>query len=257
MRATRSTTLGFGMVLIPVKMYKITESRRLEKDIHMVHTACGTRVKMPKYCPECDKLLENEDMVKGYFLDKTNYIPITAEDYDRLPLSSLKSIDIQGFMPPITDRRWFNGDMYALAPDQVGAKAFVLFMRAMAELGVWGIAKMASREKEQLITIMPSGDGILFLQTLHWGSELRDYNEIVPYADVSEKEMDMGKTMIKAMTKPIDLTSFEDEYGKALADMIAAKMTGQELAPVPAPKKSGDGDLVEQLMASLKALEPA
>jgi non-homologous end joining protein Ku len=69
--------------------------------------------------------------------------------------------------------------------------------------------------------------------------------------------MDMGKTMIKAMTKPIDLTSFEDEYGKALADMIAAKMTGQELAPVPAPKKSGDGDLVEQLMASLKALEPA
>ncbi len=257
MRATRSTTLGFGMVLIPVKMYKITESRRLEKDIHMVHTVCGTRVKMPKYCPECEKLLDNDDLVKGYFLDKANYVPITAEDYERLPLSSLKSVDIQGFIAPITDRRWFNGDIYAIAPDQVGAKAFVLFMSAMTELGVWGIAKMASRDKEQLVTIMPSGDGIMFIQTLHWGSELRDYDELVPYADVSEKELEMGKAIIKAMTKPINLYSFEDAYGKALAEMIAAKMTGQELAPIPAPKQSADGDLVDQLMSSLKALETA
>lgn len=250
MRATRSITLGFGMVVIPVKLYKITEERTLEKDIHQVHATCGTRIKMPKYCPTCEEHVT--DLVKGYFYDKEHFISLTEQDYDMLPLSSLKSIAIEGFVPPIEDRRWFNGGIYGVAPDEVGAKAFVLFMKAMEALGVWGIAKMATREKEQLVSISPSGDGILFLQTLHWGNELRDYGELIPYADLSEKEMEMGKALIAAMTKPLDLGSFKDEYGGALRDLIGAKLEGRELAPPPPEAKKPAGDLVDQLMASIQ-----
>lgn len=253
MRSTRKTVLGFGMVSIPVSLYKITEERTLEKNIHQVHGACGSRIKMPKYCPTCEKQIEVSELVKGYFYDKEHYISLTEQDYDLLPLSSLKSIAIEGFVPPIDDRRWFNGGLYGIAPDEVGAKAFVLFMKAMNELGVWGIAKMASHEKEQLVAISPSGDGILYLQTLHWGNELRDYGEIIPYADVSEKEMEMGKALISAMSKHLDLSAFQDEYGLALRDLISAKLEGKELAPPPEAKKPA-GDLVEQLMASLQAM---
>lgn len=252
MRATRSTTLGFGMVIIPVKIYTIFDDRTLEKNIHQVHSTCGSRLKQPKYCSLCETQVEASEVSKGYFYDKENYISLTEQDYDSLPLSSLKTISIEGFIPPITDRRWFNGKLHAIAPDEVGAKAFVLFMKAMTELGVWGIAKTATKEKESLVAVVPSGDGILYLQSLHWGTDLRDYGEIVPYADVSEKEMEMGKQLISAMTKPIDLASFKDEYSVALRDLISAKLEGKELAPAPEVKKT-EGDLTEQLFASLQA----
>jgi len=252
MRATRSTSMGFGMVNIPVKLYKITESKTLEKNIHQVHAECGSRINMPKWCATCDRKVEPSELIKGYYYDKDNYVALTDEDYDRLPLSSLKSIEIDAFITPIEDRRWFNGDIYGVAPDEIGAKAFVLFMKAMTELNVWGIAKMASREKEQLICIMPSGDGILYLQSLHWGNEIREYGELVPYADVSDKEMEMGKQLVTAMSKPVDLSSYTNEYADALKDVIEAKLEGRELEPVaPRAEAPSGADLADQLMASL------
>ena len=61
MAASRSTWKGalqFGMVVMPVKLYNSVKDNTRETAMHNLHIACGTPVKMPKYCPTCNKNLE-------------------------------------------------------------------------------------------------------------------------------------------------------------------------------------------------------
>jgi DNA end-binding protein Ku len=252
MRSMWKGSLGFGMVAIPVKMYKAVESKSI--GFNQLHSECNTRIQMPKYCPTCDRHVEASEIIKAYPLDAKagQYVPVTKEELESLPLSSLKNIQVEAFVKSIDDVRWFD-TAYVLAPEEVGTRAFVLFAKAMEELKVIGLAKIAVRDKESLCAIRPQ-DGILLLQTMHWGDELRDYGELIPFADVSEKEMDMAKTLLTSMTQEVDLHSYKDAYRDALIKLIEAKLAGKTIE-APTPEKKAEGDLIDQLMASLKPKE--
>jgi len=250
MRSMWKGSLGFGMVAIPVKLYGATDDKRIA--MNQLHTECGSRIKMPRYCPQCDRQLEAAEIVKGYPIDKEHYVPVTAEELEMLPLDSIKSIQVDAFIKDIEDPRYFK-DSYLLSPEEVGAKAFVLFVSAMEKAGVMGIAKISIREREQLCSVRPF-NGVLLLQTLHWGDELRDYGELVPFATVSDQEMEMAGQLIGGMTKEVDLAEYKDEYRQALVDLISAKLEGKTIeAPIAPPKQ--DGALADQLLASLNAIE--
>lgn len=253
MRSIWKGSIGFGMVVIPVKLYGACDDNTIK--FNQLHTECGSRVKMPKYCPNCDRQIEAGEIVKGYEIDKDHYVTITPEELEMLPLNSIKSIQIDAFVKGIDDPRYFEKS-YLLSPDEVGAKAFVLFVKAMEKANVVGIAKIALREKEQVCSVRPFNN-ILLLQTLHWSDELRDYGEITPFASVTDEEMEMAGKLIGGMSKEVDLTSYRNEYRKALLEMIGAKLAGKTIqAPPPQPKQT-DADLAKQLLASLNALQPA
>ena len=252
MRSMWKGSLGFGMVAIPVKLYGAADDNRIA--MNQLHSECGSRIKMPKYCPKCDRQLEAGEIIKGYPIDKDHYVPVTEEELDSLPLNSLKSIQVDAFIKDIDDPRYFK-DNYILSPEEVGAKAFVLFVKAMEQVGVVGVAKIAIREKEQLCAVRPF-NGVLLLQTLHWGDELRDYGELVPFASVSDAEMEMAGKLVAGMTKDVDLASYKDKYREALVELISAKLEGKTIEIPKAPPKQ-DADLAKQLLASLNALEPA
>ena len=107
-------------------------------------------------------------------------------------------------------------------------------------------------QKEHLCVVRPFA-GMLMLQTLHWADELRDYSEIMVSANVSEKEMELAKSLITAMTKEVDLASYQDEYRKAVLELIAAKQEGRTIEAPVAPKPASP-DMVDALLASLKAV---
>jgi len=240
------------MVAIPIKLYGATDDKRIS--MNQLHTECGSKIKMPRYCPKCDRQLEAGEIVKGYPIDKDHYVPVTPEELESLPLNSLKSIQVDAFVKGVDDPRYFKAS-YLISPEEVGAKAFVLFVKAMEQAGVMGIAKISIRDKEQLCSLQPF-NGVLLLQTLHWSDELREYQELVPYATVSDKEMEMAGKLIGGMTRDVDLADYHDEYRQALIELIQAKLEGKTIEAPIAPKRQ-DKDLADQLLASLNAMEPA
>jgi DNA end-binding protein Ku len=252
MRSIWKGSIGFGLVNIPIKLYPGVDDKRQEIALHNYHITCKTRIQQPKFCPTCNKLVEKEELVKGYELDNQNFVPITEEDQKRLPLNSIRSLQVVGFMKgELEDPRWVK-DHYLISPDEVGVKAFVLFVQAMQELGVIGITKITLKTKEQLAAVRPF-DGLLLLQTLHWGDELRNYDELSVSATVSDREMEMAKQLISGMTSEIDLFSFKDEYRKAFGELVAAKLAGVEIE-LPTPEKKEEVDLLEALERSLEVV---
>lgn len=257
MRSMWTGALGFGLVNIPVKMYKATESSESTAMCN-THKACGTAVKAPKYCPTCNCFVDEANMQKGYPLDskKTQIIPITEEDLKSLPLASAHQIKVDGFNKTRPDFR-YGETIYALAPDKGGERAFVLFMQAMQDEGVIGIAKITTGTKEHLCAVVPQ-DGYLFIQTLHWADEIRPLDEIkAPAVKLTEKELAMAKMLLGTMPQDIDLADYKDEYGEALLNLVEAKKSGAVITAQATPAVTPEEDLISSLMASLKAMEPA
>lgn len=254
MRSMWKGSLGFGMVAIPVKLYGATDDKRTGMLCNL-HSECKTRLKQPRYCPTCDRHLESMDeVIKAYEIDKDHYIPVTPEELENIRLESTHTIQVEGFIraDALSDPRWFK-DAYFLSPEEVGAKAFVLFVKAMEDVGVIAISKISIRDKEQLCAVRPY-NGILLLQSLHWADELRDFSELVAFASVTDKEMEMATALINAMTKDMNLSQYKDEYREALVELIEAKLEGKVIE-APKPKKQ-EADLADALLASLDAVEP-
>jgi DNA end-binding protein Ku len=249
--------ISFGLVCVPVKLYKATDEASAGVGLCNTHRECGTAVKEPKYCPKCEKMLESGDLQKAYPLDKKKEqcIPITEEELAALPLASAHVIQVDGFIDKIPDIRYYD-QVYVIEPEDAGIRAFALFEQALKDTGKMGIAKIGLGSKEHLCGIIPTGDGLMYVVALHWASELRSTSELKrPGAKISEKELAMAKMLIGTLPSNIDLTQYTNEYGAALKKLIEDKRAGIVItAPVAAPVK--EVDLIEQLMASLKAAQP-
>jgi len=248
--------MGFGMVSVPVKLYSATE----EKTVHFnqLHKDCQTRIQMPRWCPTCDRKVEQAEIVKGYPVGDNQYVLMEEADFASLPVKSLKTIDVVAFVEGgQIDPRHYNKP-YFLAPEDAGTKAFSLFLQAMAKVNMVGICKLGYREREHLATIRAFG-GVILLQTLYYGDELRNPDEVAyKRIDVSDKEMEMAITLLQTLQTPnANLDQYEDEYRKVLLDRIQAKLNGQPITVAEAAPEEPQMDLVDALMASISAEKKA
>ena len=244
--------MGFGMVSVPVKLYSATD----EKTVHFnqLHADCQTRIQMPRWCPTCDRKVEQSEIVKGYPIGDEKWLVMDSADFTSLPVKSLKTIDVVAFVEGNQiDPRHYNKP-YFLAPEDAGVKAFSLFLQAMAKVNMVGICKLAMREREHLATIRAFG-GVILLQTLYYADELRNPDEVKPkMVDVSEKEMEMAITLLQTLRTPTpNLDQYEDEYRNALLERIQAKVAGESFAISETPTEEPKMDLVDALMASINA----
>src|SRR5690606_40656632 len=64
-RAIASTTISFGLVSVPVKLYSSAESSA-SVSFNWLHKKCGARLKQQYVCSQDGEKVEREDMVKGY-----------------------------------------------------------------------------------------------------------------------------------------------------------------------------------------------
>jgi len=235
------------MVAIPAKLFSATDDNRVS--LHQYHAECGSRIQMPKWCPNCQKKLEAQEIKKGYELAKDQHIILEEADFELLPLRTLKTIEIVEF----TDRsridiRCFS-DCYFLTCEDIGAKAFCLFLKAMEKANVVAIAKLTYREREHLASIRPY-DGVMLLHTLHYVDELRPYEELKPRAvAISDKEMELALMLVDKMRGDFELGKYHDEYREALEKLIEAKLAG-EVITAPA-EKPPVADVAEALLQSI------
>ena len=243
--------IQFGLVTIPVKLYVATESRGVS--FNMLHEACLGRIQMKTYCPTDEVYIERGDTVRGYEVAPGRYVVVTDEDLAAVPLKTVRSIEIEQFVPvdAASESTRFVKQAYYIEPEPVARKAFYLLKQVLAERGLRAIAKIVLRDREQLAAIDPFASTML-LSTLYWPDEVRSVGELqLPEADIEVKpaELAMAQQLVDAMAGDFDAAAYRDEYREALLDIIEAKADGAEIAQ-PAPAPAGK---VTDLMAALEA----
>ncbi|HSR41597.1 MAG TPA: Ku protein, partial [Longimicrobiales bacterium] len=151
-RAIGSSTISFGLVSLPVKLYATGESGHKIR-FNLVHEECGTRLKQQYICPKCDVVVPRDDMVKGYEFSKGQYVLFEKEELKAIEAPKTEGIEITEFVPSDEVEPVFLDRSYYLGPDKGGARAYRLLSAALQETGRVAIAKYATRGKQYLVMV--------------------------------------------------------------------------------------------------------
>ncbi|HCS73490.1 MAG TPA: Ku protein [Clostridiales bacterium] len=250
-------SISFGLVNIPIKMHAATE----DKDIRFrnIHKECKTPIKYEKVCPNCNKEITQDDIVRGFEYEPGMFVIISDEDLEPLRQSKGKAIEILDFVKLEEIDPIYFIKSYYLSPQDTGEKAYNLLREAMNQSGRIAIAKITIRDKQSLAAVRVY-QNLLVMETIFYPDEVRDIAQVpnVPASgkvEVDEKELSMANQLIENLTTSFDPTKYTDEYRKELMDLINKKIEGDEIVQPQAAPQRNVIDLMQALQESLKETE--
>ena len=249
-RAIGTSTIAFGLVSLPVKIYSTAESSR-KVSFNMIWKDRGVRVRQQYIDPSDGAVVPKDEIVKGYEFAKGQYVLFTKEELEVVEAPKSDEIEIVSFVPAETVGRLYHNKAYYLGPDKGGARAYRLLSAALRKSGRVAIAKQATRGKQYVVMIRPHEEGLL-LEQLYYEDELRSFDE-VPLEDgeVNEAELGLAMQLIdQAAAEAFDPSQFTDEVREKTLELIEAKVAGQEITAAPAEESKTQ---IIDLMAALKA----
>jgi len=88
--------LSFGLISIPIRLFVAARSERIS--LNQIHKDCGSRIKMPLFCPVCNRQVPRTEIVKGYEHEKDQYVLFTDEELDKIEPESARSNEILEFV---------------------------------------------------------------------------------------------------------------------------------------------------------------
>jgi Ku protein len=255
MRSIWRGAVSFGLVSIGVKLYSATE----DKDIrfHQVHAADGGRVKYKRVCSIDGEEVEYSDIAKGYELPDGQVVILTDEDFDELPLSTRREIEVLQFVDQDEIDPIHFEKTYYLEPEGPAARPYVLLRDALENAGQVAITKIAIRQRESLAALRVR-DGLLVLHTMRWPDEIRrpDFGFLDEDISVRPQELKMAEALIASMTGEFDPSEFTDDYREAMTALLEAKQSGGEVQQVPEVEDTG-GAVVDLMSALRRSVERA
>ena len=250
-RPISSATIAFGLVSVPVSLYSASESSATVA-FNMLHKSCGTRLKQQYICPKEGKVVEKDEIAKGYEFAKGQYVTFTPEEIKALDEKATNSIDIVEFVPLSAVDRIYVEKVYYLGPDKGGDRAYRLLGEALKTTGRAALGQYSARGKQNLVLLRPL-DGVLVMEQLHYAAELRPASEVPhPETPVKDAELSLARQLIEqASTDEFRPENYHDTVRERVLEAIQSKVEGEEITAEAAPPEAKIIDLMDALKASI------
>jgi len=235
---------------VPVKLYSTADNTN-KISFNWISPSSGSRVKQKYWDPREERLVERDELVKGYEFAKDQYVLFEPEELKVLDAQATNAIEITEFIPfDHVERLWLN-KAYFLGPDKGGERAYKLLSAALEKTGRAALGRYAARGKEYIVLVRPMGDGLI-LEQLYYPEELRSFEEVpIGDADVKKAELDLAVQLIEqASVEEFAPEQFEDTVAQRVMGLIQKKIEGEEI--VAAPEVEPEGKIID-LMDALKA----
>jgi DNA end-binding protein Ku len=240
--------ISFGLISVPIRLYVAAREHHIS--FNQLHSVCGTRIRQRLYCPHCERVVERDEIVKGYPVDKENYVQVTNEELRALEAQSSETMEIVQFVKlPDVDPLYFQTSYFSVAEDP-GRRAYSLIRKGMEDLNVGAIAKITLHQREQIVMIRPWENGLV-LHTLYYPEEIRAVAEFEnqPEVSVQKSEVELAEQFMKQLTDTFHPEKLKDEYEARVEQLIESK---QGEAPAPAKQSKRKLAPVIDLMEALK-----
>ncbi len=251
-RPIASGTISFGLVAIPIKLFSPIETAKSIR-FNSVHKECGTRVKYKYYCPTDDRIVERDELTKGYEFAKGQFVLFSSEELKALQPEATNAVEITEFVPLTEVDPIYFGKPYYLGPDKGGAKPYRLLAEGMKQTGRAALGKYAARGKNYMVLLRPFQDGLI-MQQLYYADEIRPFSEVpLGDAEVKDVEVQLALQLIdQTASDAFQPENYEDEARNDVWELIERKIQGEDIVATPSEEpKAQVIDLMEALKASL------
>jgi len=255
MKSIWKGSIAFGLVNIPIRLYSATETVGIAS--HMLYKKDLSRIRFQRVAESTGKEVSAEEIVRGYEVEKGQYVILSDEELDEVAPAKSGGIEIQEFVSESEISSLYFEKPYYLEPDKGAGKAYALLREALAKSGKVGIAQFVLRNRESLCVLKPQGDGLV-LNALRFAAEIRSMDELsLPSKEkLSASEVSLATKLIEGMAGKFDPATYKDTYTEEVQKLIEAKAKGQKRrAPPPKPAKSNVIDLVAALQESLGSVK--
>ena len=256
MQGIWSGTISFSLVAIPVRLVKAIEPGRIS--FHLLHSKDYSPLARKMFCPEEEKMVPPDEIIRGFEIAPGKYILMTEEELESVSPERSRTIEIVEFIDMKEVDPIYYDHPYYLVPSKGGEKAYRLLVEVMRRTNKAGLAKFVLAEREYLVAVTPR-DGALALTTLHYSAEILPEEGLSPKkGKIAAEEENRVKKSVKQMIEDFDPGKYADERRKKLMDLLATK--AKEKAPVEAPlvekeEEEGPADLVAALEESMRKVK--
>lgn len=255
MRATKTTSISFGLVNVPVKMYKAVDSH--DVSFHQYHQDCMGSVGYVKACKECGETLDSQSIVRGVEHGDTT-ITISEDDLVHIEVQAGPEIEVVQFIDADEVDPIALEAHYYLAPERASVDGYALLRKVMVDTGRAAVVKFVMRRtgsvgKTHLGLLRPYGDNLLVVHTMSYPDEIRQpaFPALDRAVNLKPALVEMAHTLVDAMTGPFVAADYTDTFTDKLNELIAAKANGETITTADGEPLEPTG--VEDLLAKLEA----
>jgi DNA end-binding protein Ku len=247
--------LKLSLVSCPIALFPASTERE-KISFHQINRETGNRIRYRKVDAETGDEVEQADIIKGYEVEKGQYIELDPEELQAVAIESTRAITIDRFVPRHEIDELYIRDPYFVVPDgEVAQQAFAVIREAIRKEGMVALGKVVFTSREHIIALEARDNGMIGT-TLRYPYEVRnpaDYFHNIEDEKVPKDMLDLATHIVKTKEGKFEPEKFEDHYEDALKDVIRKKQKGEKLARPGQPKQSNVISLMDALRQSVKA----
>jgi DNA end-binding protein Ku len=287
--------ISFGLVSIPVRLYKAARRERIR--FHNVHRASAqpahaeepepeehwmpetqepaprtaaaepelepgqtpepvARIRSTPVSAETETPVAPAEILKGYELAKDEYVVLHPREIAALRPQTSTELEITQFAElKDIDPLYFDTSYY-VSPEPGGEKPYAVLFRTLLESGRVGLGTLSMHGRRHA-TVIRAGSRGLILHTLFYANEVGSATEYQADPNlVGTKELDLAKLLVDALTAKFEPAALKDTFEENLRALIESR------APVPAaggPHRAEErkAPVIDIMEALRKSLEKA
>jgi DNA end-binding protein Ku len=251
--------LRLSLVSCPIQLFPATTERD-KISFNQINKETGNRIRYRKVDEETGDEVEAANIIKGYQVDKGQYIEIDDEELEAIALESRKTIEIDEFVPKSEIDELYNVRPYYIAPDgDVGQDAYVVIRDVIEKMNMVAIGRVVLSTREHVIAMEPRGKGLMGT-LLRYPYEVRDekeYFDEIKNVKISKEMMQLAEHIVKTKSGHFEPEAFEDQYEAALREIIEKKSKGIRIEAPADRVPSKVINLMDALRKSARSEQPA
>src|SRR5213596_2798448 len=241
-RANWKGFLRLSLVTCPIALFPATsESEKIS--FNQINKKTGHRIRYLKVDADTGEEVSNEDIIKGYQVDKDRYLEVTKDEIENIALESTRTIEIDEFVPRSEIDDLYLVRPYYIVPDgKVGHDAFAVIRETIRSMDKVAIGRVVLTNREHIIALEPLESGLMGT-LLRYPYEVRsekEYFDDIQNVKITKDMLDLAKHIVEQKSGSFEPEQFEDRYEQALIDLINQKRNGLKTPTKAAPKTGGN-----------------
>jgi len=246
-------TLRLALVSCRISLVPARQDRN-NLHFNMINPKTGNRIRNRTVDAETGREVERGKLVRGYEVEKDEYVLLTDEDFDSARVESSSTLSIAKFVKlGSISPLYFENAYYVVPQEDEAIDVYAVLRDALRKSGMMALSRLVLFRRERPVGILPLGQGLV-LHTLHEESDLRDAGDVfaeVPGTAPEPEMVKLAQQLISRQTGTYDPTDTEDRYEARLREVIEERRQGKTIAAEPEEDPAPRGNVID-LMAALR-----